>query len=350
LSLQLINITREPDDQIVNILRNDPIGTPGKSIVYSHKNVENKLRDIPDPYFANLYLRKYLLATVCFSRREVNEDGTRFSAFYIRYFYFRDKFRSTAKEKQQRKEKNSLLRTEINKLLDGSGLPTEHPAIFYAYVDPGNIRSTRLIDQFGLIRRGRFSALIFSRLFPKDSSLVQKESISQNPQIIELLYDFYRDYHLLTLDNLIRYDNYYVLRENGEVICGVQAVLENWRIHEIPGFAGKIIMNIVPYIPVIKRLFNPEYKFVYLDGLICKTGYEKKLEILLSAILRRYKVYSGIICADKSSGLYRLLRSMKLGIINSMQDEIEMEALVKPIKGNLPISEGPIYISGIDVM
>ncbi len=350
MSFRFINITQKPDQQIIDILENDPIGTPGKSIVYSHKNVEANIRNLPDPYFINLYLRNYLLGTVCFSRREVIEKSVTYSAYYIRYFYFRKQFRSSANENSQRKEKRSPLRSEINRVMEGEGLPAKHLILFFAYVDPGNIRSTRQINEFGLKKSGVFSALIFSRLFPKEDPRVEEISISKNPQLIQTLSEFYKDYHLVAFDNLLKYDNYFILKEKGEIICGIQAVPEHWEVKEIPGLTGKIIMNIVPYIPIFKRLFNPDYRFIYFDGLYCKPGNEKKLEILFSAVMKRHQVYSAIICADQTSELYKILKSINLGIINSIQDEIKMEVMVKAAQGQSPVSHGPIYISGLDVM
>ena len=350
MPFNFINIDQKPNEQIIDILESDPVGTPGKSIVYYHKNVEDNIENLPDPYFINLYLRKHLLGTVCFSRREVIEQGTTYSAYYIRYFYFREKFRSAGSEIQHKSGKKSALRSEIIRLLEGEGLPSDYPALFYAYVDPGNIRSTRQIHEFGLKEVGKFSALIFSRLFPRDTPQIEKISISENPHLLHTLKDFYKSYRLVSFDNLIKHDNYFVLREEDEIICGVQAVPEYWEVKEVPGITGKIIMKVVPHIPVLKRLFNPNYRFVYLDGLFCQPGHEKKLEILFSSILKRYGVYSAIICADGTSDLYRILKSINFGIIDSIQDEIRMTALVKPINGEIPFKQGPIYISGVDVM
>ncbi|MFC2124485.1 hypothetical protein ACFLU5_06710 [Bacteroidota bacterium] len=350
MTFEFIHIDRKPNEQIIDILENDPIGTPGKSIVYFHKNVEDNVRNLPDPYFINLYLRNYLLGTVCFSRREVIEHNVTYSAYYIRYFYFRKQFRSTGSEKSQRSGKKSPLRSEIIRLLEGEGLPSEYPILFYAYADPGNIRSIRQINEFGLRKIGSFSALIFSRLFPKINPLVEEISISENPRLIQMLTEFYKDYQLVTFDNLIKHDNYFILKEHGEIVCGIQAVPEYWEIKEIPGITGMIIMRTIPYIPLLRRLFNPDYRFVYLDGLFCKPGHEKKLESLFSSVMKRYQVFSAILCADETSGLYQVLKLINLGIINYIQDEIKMIAMAKTTKGQSPVINGPIYISGIDVM
>jgi len=63
------------------------------------------------------------------------------------------------------------------------------------------------------------------------------------------------------------------------------------------------MMHVVPKLPVIGKLFNPDYKFVFLECMFCKEGYEKELELLLESVLATYKVSSGIICLDPTSRL-----------------------------------------------
>lgn len=347
---QTLTIENKPDEQVVDLLTNNRIGTPGKSMVYEHRNVQNKLHDIPGPVFANLSIRNNLLGTVCFSKREVFIKGESRLAHYVRYFSFNEKFRSGNTERQNKKRKNSIIRNEIMRLLDGEGLKEEGDILFYAYVDSDNIRSSRLIHEFGFTTASKFSSLLFSRLFPKSYEKVEKATKQEVPKIKDILKSYYNDHQFVSLENLFIYNDYYFIRAEGKIVAGAQANPELWQIIEIPGLKGWLLMNLIPYIPILNRFFKPEFRFISIDGIYCKEGWEKELEKLFSFLLYKYKVNTAIISADTKSRLYSILKGIRLGTTNAFQGEIPFDVVIKSKSKRYLHKDLPFYISSLDVM
>ncbi len=168
---EILKIERKPDKQLMALLEANIIGMPGKSMVYRHSNVREKVKHFSNPYFANLSIGNRLLGSVCFSKRIVYIRGAAQTAFYLRYFTFKEGLRVNNPKKRNKKA-DSLIRKDVRKLMDGEGLDVEGDLLLYAYVDPKNHRSLRLIREFGFKRISSFRVIPFSRLFPKMDSRV----------------------------------------------------------------------------------------------------------------------------------------------------------------------------------
>jgi len=58
-----------------------------------------------------------------------------------------------------------------------------------------------------------------------------------------------------------------VLEKEGEILAGVQAHPQQWKFVNLPGWSGKFILNILPNIPIAKRLFNAKHhKFLCFES------------------------------------------------------------------------------------
>ncbi|MCK5280392.1 MAG: hypothetical protein KAK04_17680, partial [Cyclobacteriaceae bacterium] len=154
----------------------------------------------------------------------------------------------------------------------------------------------------------------------------------------------------VSFENLFRQGEYFIIMENGKMVCGVQAIPDQWEILEMPGAGGKILMTVLPKIPVLKRLFNPTYKFVFLESIFCSEGYERQLSLLLESALQYFKVNSGILCLDKKSTMYSKVKKIKLGITHRIQGEKQIDIVVKSSDKNLINGDLPISVSGFDVL
>ena len=274
--------------------------------------------------------------------------GLEHRAFYVRYFTFLNEFRSS--HDQSRRGKKSKVRDEVAMLMDGHGLVEQEDLLLYAYVDPENTRSERLIKEFGFTNVGTFRTIPFSRFSPNDDLRVEKLDKEQIAHFIRKLNDFYKSYQLVCFDNLNSSSNYFVVRVNGEVVCGVQAIPDQWEILSLPGISGQLMMHLIPKLPGLKRLFNPKYNFVFLEAIYCTPGHEDLLAILLESVLARHGAYSGIICLDPSSELYKSLKKVPLGITHKIMGEKEIEIIVKSNVKNITKSDLPFFVSGYDVL
>ena len=159
-----MQIEQFPGKQVIDLLEENVIGTPGKSMLYRHKDVGEKIKSITNPVFANLPIRDRLYGTICLSKRDVYNLGKPQNAYYLRYFTFRKQFRSSSPNDSNRAE--SKIRNEVSELMNGKGLNQDGEWLLYAYVDKDNFRSKRLIDEFGFEKAGEFSVVPFSRINP----------------------------------------------------------------------------------------------------------------------------------------------------------------------------------------
>ena len=345
----VLKIERKPGNQIIDLLEENVIGTPGKSMVYKHHNVRAKVNSVSDPYFANLSIRNRLYGTICFSKREVYILGMAYKAFYLRYFTFRENFRTTNSQNHKR-QTHGQIREDVVQLMNGKGLDSQGDLILYAYVDPGNIRSKRLIDEFGFQKISSFQVIPFSRLFPKQNKQVAIAEKSHQKEIKDKLDVIYSSEQLVSFDHLFKRGEYFIYKDNGKIVCGVQAIPDQWEILEMPGAGGKVLLTVLPKIPIIKRLFHPEYKFVFLESIFCSEGYEHLLSALFESALHHYKVNSGILCLDQMSNIYSMVKKNNLGLIHYLQGEKQIDIVVKTSNYKLLKNNFPVSVSGFDVL
>lgn len=354
--LKLLKVERSPSEEILDILTNNIIGTPGHGMLYQHMGVHDKIHKIPAPYYVNLSKGK-VIGTCCFCSRVTANAGEAIRSFYVRYFSFRNSYRRKSIISKQ-SAGSSLIREEVKRVLNGQSLDVKPRDKFfhYAYVDPRNLRSVMLCDQFGFETVREYTTIIFNRIKPAedvDKKIIEAQA-SDVDEIKELLSGFYRNFNMFSFDNLFSGARYYIIRSaEGKIVAGAQANPDRWRISSLPGFSGKVILNTFSRLPYLNRLFNKDYRFLTLEGIYCAAGYEHYLESLFESLLARYNLNSAITVVDADTPLYKTLRSLKLGWVDKLNKEVRGNVICKFI--NLSAAEKdlfkkhPAYISGIDV-
>lgn len=349
---RFLQIIKQPTQAIISFLNENVIGTPGKSMVYRQMRTQDKINKIPNPIFLVLQRNNQVLSTACFCER-TSEDYT---TQYVRYFSFKTAFRSSSTHKKNKTSKSSLkedihgLLKEQSPLISQGSLPT----LFYAYVDPNNERSNRLCHEFGFIPTRTFSTLSFSRFSPKKSVLAKLISTSDKDEIKRLLKDSYQNHSCYTEENLFFDENYLVIKnERNEVIAGLQATKEYWKIHELPRISGWFILNLFSKLPLFDKLINREHWFVAYDYIFCKKGSENELEVLFEHALAHHRVHSGIVSVDQKSKLYELIKEMSLGPLNKIKKEVTAHVIVKVVPEDndfiSAVSKRPCFISTLDL-
>ena len=228
------------------------------------------------------------------------------------------------------------------------------PYIGYAFIEGSNVRSQKVADFLGYPIVRKFDTTLFSRLFPKSKSNARRATKDDHENIKTHLTEFYKDYSFVQFYKTFYKDDYFILEENGEIVAGVQAFKVKWKVHTIRGFSGKIMMNVLPYIPIANRLFHPDFKFLVFDSMFCKEAKEEQLLELLAHVLSQFgDVYSGWVMLDQEAPLYQKLNKInKWGILNSIQSPFPA-AVVMNVHG-LPetvlekAKNQPAYIAGFD--
>ena len=120
------------------------------------------------------------------------------------------------------------------------------------------------------------------------------------------------------------------------------------------GFTGKIVMNVVPLIPVLNKLFNPErFEFLAFEGIYFKPGYEQQLYTLFEGLLAKEKLKSSMFWLGNTCPIReKILTKGKLGMIHSFikDSDVEIMAAYKNI-GETKIENlksKPIFASAFD--
>ena len=178
--------------------------------------------------------------------------------------------------------------------------------------------------------------------------------LAEYPNMLLLLQTAYQDYTFVQLDRVFYEQNYFVLKENEEIIAGVQANPVAWHIIHMPGLSGKIVRQILPYLPVLNRLINPKnHQFLALEALYVKPGHDKETRTLLESTLSHFGYTSALLMLEVNCPLRQKLKSLgKHGLMNALNKSIYTQVMVKtkgiPAQQIKSYSEQPIYASAFD--
>ena len=319
-------------------------------MLYKHTHVYEKLSYTPDPFFAKLMIRNRLYGTICLSRRHVFLSGRGTDAYYLRYFTFRDAVRSGDLANRSKGQRRSEIREDVRLLMNGEGLEFKDELLLYAYLDKDNERSRRIIEEFGFHPIGTFNVITFARIFPKELAPIRRLKKNEIFGFQTLLKSFYNGEQFVLLND--RHDSpaYYVWEESGEIKCGAKVVEDSWEVLDLPGITGKIVMHVLPKIPLINRLFKQDYHFVFIESLYYQPAYEHRLDEFFESILKETNHHSAIICTDPRSKIYPGIDNMNKGLVHKILGEKSIDIVAKSNNGNNINDQLPVYVAGSDVL
>jgi hypothetical protein len=217
-----------------------------------------------------------------------------------------------------------------------------------------NERSKNLVNQAGYEYIRSFLTVAFSRFSPKQDHRVVKLREDEKVKMESLLLEYYRDYSFFSTENSFFGDRYYVLKEADEIIAGVNAIPSVYKVYDIPGIWGWVMMKVLPGAPYFRRLFRPgEFRFLVFDAIFCKKGREAVLANLFESACAAEGFHTGLTWLDDRSELFDKLRTIvKMGALNRMLNAKPGLVYTKFI--NLKQEEkdhfydSPAYISGFD--
>jgi len=192
----------------------------------------------------------------------------------------------------------------------------------YAYIEDSNIRSINISKALGVQPAGLFHAMTISRLFPKNSPKVSRLSEAQEPVIRQLLADRYAEHALADFDLSLKADRYWVLLRDNRIVAGVQADPQRWEIKSLAGASGWVAMHTIPYLPVIRGLFNPrDFRFLKIGNLYFQPGHAREAHELIQAVLARHQLQTSLGYFDKSSPIYEELAAAgRFGLLNALTE------------------------------
>jgi RimJ/RimL family protein N-acetyltransferase len=253
--------------------------------VYERKNTAELIRLLKQPYLFAIHQGEQIVATAVFCHTRPLVKETPFNCYIIRYF--------AAGAAIQGKK---LIKHYAGKVMEVVRQEEAEKTIYVGCVEKGNIRSFKVVENAGYEILGTQSVNAFSRFFPKEQKDIQRvQTPAEKEEVLHLLRRHYQSHVLVHFDYLFLKDNYYVIREQGEIVAGCQYHRVHWAMNSMPGFMGKIIMNVLPRIPFVNRLFNPKkFEFLAFEGIYFKPSHEKTLLRLFEGLLHMEKLNSSL--------------------------------------------------------
>lgn len=360
-----VKVTDKANEGILDILNHAVQGSEG-GMRFQLQNIEKKIKAYGDQIrFVSLYKKDKITGTVGACFRMSGQGALSYPSTYIRYFAFQSVYRSDIRWKKKDREQ---IRQEPDdsfkrKTLEIFSKPhiLELPQVFeagkhimYAFIESMNERSKNLVLQAGYEHIRSFLTVAFSRFNPKYDIRVSKLQDEDKQRMKELLLDFYRDYSFFSTDFVFYDDRYYVLRDGDEIIAGVCAIPSAYKVYNIPGVWGWVIMKVLPEAPYLRKLFSPgEFKFLVFDAVYCKKGREDVLPDLFESVCAVESFNTGLMWLDDRSTLYDKIRSSRrMGALNRMLNAKPGLVFTKfvnfPDEAKDIFYDVPAYISGFD--
>jgi hypothetical protein len=360
-----IKISDHAGDGILNILNHAVQGSEG-GLRFSLQNIESRIAAYKDKIrFVSLYKKNQITGTVGACYRISGQGKLRYPSSYIRYLAFQSVYQNDTNwrkrnKEQIRPEKDVSFKQKTLEIFSKPHLLDLHEVfendkhIMYAFIESVNERSKNIVHQAGYEYIRSFLTVAFSRFSPVADPRVSRLTDKDRREMEELLMDFYRDYAFFTTENAFYEDKYYVLKENNQIVAGVCVIPTSYKVYDVPGIWGWVMMKVLPKTPYFRRLFRPgQFRYLVMDAVYCREGKEALLAKLFESACAAEGFHTGLMWLDDRSRLYDKIRTgVRMGALNRMLNARPGLVYAKFI--NLTDEEkenfydSPAYISGFD--
>ena len=351
------------DEEIIGLLKETVLGAEG-GMRYSLQNTEERIKAYGNRLsFMALYKKNSLIGAIGLCTRKTLNCGVFYDSTHLRYLAIRSAFQ-TEDAPEHKSDKSSLVEDNFKQKIltlfrgpyNDETEPDETivPHVMYAYVESKNERSKNLINQAGYEYIRSFLTVAFSRFNPKINPAVTRLRPEEESSMARLLEEQYRNYCFYSDEFSFFEHRYYVLKKDNEIIAGVCAVPARYRIVNMPGLWGWLIMKVLPVTPFFRRLFQPEeFRYIILNSIYCRRESEDLLPDLFGAVCAEEGYHTALTWLDDHSELYEILRTnRRMGALNRMLNA--KPGLVYAYFSGLTQEETekfyeyPAYISGFD--
>jgi hypothetical protein len=360
-----VRVSDYANEGMLNILNHAVQGSEG-GLRFSLQNIAPRIAAYKDQIrFVSLYKKNQITGTVGSCYRISGQGNLRFPTSYLRYLAFQTTYQS---DLNWRNRSKALIRPEKDDsfkqktleifskphLLDLKDVYEGDKHIMYAFVESMNERSKNLVNQAGYEYIRSFLTVAFSRFSPKPDPRVVKLKEVEKEKMELLLMEYYRDYSFFSSEFSFFNDKYYVIKEGDEIVAGVSAIPSVYKVYDVPGIWGWVMMKVLPKAPYFRRLFRPgEFRYLVFDAIYCREGREAVLADLFESACSAEGFHTGLTWLDDRSNLYDKIRTgVRMGALNRMLNA--KPGLVYTKFLNLTDEEkerfydAPAYISGFD--
>ncbi|HUX56849.1 MAG TPA: hypothetical protein VMV77_07745 [Bacteroidales bacterium] len=360
-----VRVSDHADEGILDILDRAVQGSEG-GLRFSLQQVATRIAAYKDQIrFVSLYRKNQITGTVGSCFRISGQGKLRYPTSYLRYLAFQSTYQSDLNWRRRRKdiikpEKDDSFKQKTLEifskphLLDLNDVFEGDKHVMYAFLESMNERSKNLVYQAQYEYIRSFLTVAFSRFSPKQDQRVTKLDNNEKGRMESLLMDYYRDYSFFSTDYSFFGDKYYVLKEGDEIIAGVNAIPSVYKVYDVPGIWGWVMMKILPRTPYFRRLFCPgEFRYLVFDAIYCKEGCEKLLAPLFESACAEEDFNTGLSWLDDRSKLYDIMRTgVRMGALNRMLNAkpglVYARFINMTEKEKECFYDAPAYISGFD--
>lgn len=330
-----------PEDALLFL---DSISWGNEGAIYEHKDTQEHIKYLHNPMMITINEGDAIRGTAAFCNTNITTKGTDLNCFYIRYFASSKEIRGKGVMKHFSKKVMELIRENDTK-----------KTVYFACIESANKGSYKVVESAGYKNIGTVKTIGFSRYFPKLSkNIAQITTESEKKEVLSLLKGFYNNHFLVQFNAIFLHNNYFVLRENNEIIAGCQYHKVHWAINAMKGFSGKIIMNVVPHIPILNKLFNPKrFEFLAFEGIYFKSGYEHKLHELFEGLLAKENLKSSMFWMGETCPVKKdILKKGNLGLIHTFlkDSDVKIMASFQNLSETeiLELEASPLFASAFD--
>ena len=329
-------------DEAIEFLESIAWGNDGA--VYEHRNTGEHIRLLHQPTLIAIQDNTRIQATAVFCNTPVSSGKQEYNCYYIRYFASSKEIRGKGVMKKYAAKVFELIRND-----------EKEKTVFFASIEKENKASYKAVQNVNYVNIGTVKTIGFSRFFPKPNKnmeVVKTENVRR--EVMELLQRQYKEHALVQFNSIFLNDDYYIVRDEGEIVAGCQLHRVHWVINKMKGLTGKIIMTIVPLVPLLNKLFNPKrFEFLAFEGIYCKEGFEDKLMELFEGLLAQEKLKSAMFWLGETCSLRkRILEKGKTGLLHSFikdSDIFILAAFHELEKEEInDIKRRPIFASAFD--
>lgn len=331
-----LSLSPQPDPAAIDLLEATLWGTPG-GIRYQHLDTRTHLQHLPAPWFLQLHKAQEFLGILALSRRHLQLGPGTDAAYYIRYFSVRESLRrkTDTTTGNTTEARDSLLKRIARDFFDHPATMLQADgqthALFYAYVTLDNARSRNLCEMMGFQPVRTFTTLAFSRMFPRRSPQVHPAKPTDLPQLQTFLQSTYHNHSFYPHAPLSNTDDFYIYQQDSHILAALKASPVRWRMADMPGWSGKILLKVLPWLPFLNRLINPDkFHFMAVDHIFCAPGHEQAITTLLSHACATHHLYTALFWLDQADPLRTALsKSGSLGLINRLNHVTPISLIVK---------------------
>lgn len=359
-----IEVENSPPQELVDHVHNTTLGQPG-GFRYQHVDLVDRLNAPGENYFMFLRKNGKMMGSVGFVGRHTQSGGFEHDSWMIRYFSIKAPMRAVPKKRKEKSDlKDENKRTTVlgrfiqpvfadPSQIRGEG-KKDQPSIIYALIEQKNLRSMNFSSQMGLETVGEVASFSFSRLKPKPSPRLECLPESEYTSMEGLLKEYYKDHNLFYSNSLFKDNGYYVIRDQGRIVAGIQEYPVTWRIVDFGSSLANGLVHMGTKIPWVKRRVDPdETRMLAFDGIYCVPGYEDALYELMEGVLAEKERYLGMLMMDQKSHVYRIFQEKGLlgplhRVLGTFMAEIRMRFINIPEKVKNLILKRPTYIPSYD--